>query len=1498
MPAGPTTTTEGPTTTTKSKTTPTGTISTSEGPTTTKSTTKPSGLTTTTEGPTTTTKSTTTPTGITTTSEGPTTTTKSTTKPSGLTTTTEGPMTTTKSTTTPTGITTASEGPTTTKSTTKPSGPTTTTEGPTTTTKSTTTPTGITPTSEGPTTTKSTTKPSGLTTTTEGPTTTTKYSTTPTGITTTSEGPTTTKSTTTPSGQSTTTEGPTTTTKYTTTPTGITTTSEGPTSTKYTTTPSGQSTTTEGPTTTTKSTPTGSTTTSEGPTTTKSTTMPAGPTTTTEGPTTTTKSKTTPTGTISTSEGPTTTKSTTKPSGLTTTTEGPTTTTKSTTIPTGITTTSESPTTTKSTTKPSGLTTTTEGPTTTTKYSTTATGITTTSEGPTSTKSTTTPSGESTTTEGPITTTKSTPTGSTTTSEGPTTTKSTTMPAGPTTTTEGPTTTTKSKTTPTGTISTSEGPTTTKSTTKPSGLTTTTEGPTTTTKSTTTPTEITTTSEGPTTTKSTTKPSGLTTTTEGLTTTIKSPTTPSRITTTSAGPTSTIKSTTTPSGQSTTTEGPTTPTKSTPIGSTTTSEGQTAPESTTMPPGPTTTVEVLTPTTSSTTIHIESSTTTEGPTAKSPTPSIGPTTTTEGPSTPTKSTTTLAGPTTTFNSPTTTPKTTTSEGQTTTTSKGTTTISTTPGHTTQCFCVINGNHYRPGETILDMKHIGAGICLTMICSDICEIHNKTEPCWTTPLPKPTPPVPSCPDWDVVQNETFLLCNCTMARCIENNTIEIIPYECPPLKKITCANGKEPVLVFDENQCCKHYACDCECKGWGDPHYITFDGLYYNYQGNCTYVLMEEITPKHHLKIYVDNVYCDAIEHVSCPRSLIISYKSDVIVLKSQNLVGAAELEAFKDEKRLRLPYFQQGMKIFSSDIALVVEIIPLDAIITFGLSDFTIDLPYRFFDSNTQGQCGKCNNNQADDCMLPGGQIVQSCSAMADFWPAKDIYQPNCQIPSVIPTNEPLPSPTLTPCKPDSDCELLLTSVFKDCHPFVNPDKYYQGCVFDSCHMSNPAVECTSLHMYADACAQAGVCLHWRNHTTYCESDCPSDKVYKPCSPAEQPTCEDSLYKRRLNYLTEGCFCPDGMKLFNKESGICVDKCGCLDPDGIPREFDERFEYNCLNCICEETTKTIACQPKVCPPSPVVNCSGPGFALVNQTNPADPCCSALACKCQSNTCPLIDITCPIGFTVVVYVPEGKCCPEHTCEPKRVCVHKNAEYQPGEMVPVVPCEECTCTNLVDPENGLLQINCEVQQCQEQCEQGYRYTEDNKTNECCGQCVQTHCIFNVRGTKQVLRQGDMWSNPDNKCERYTCLRSGDTFTAVATQIVCPPFEKGNCTPGTIQTAANGCCQVCVESEKACKPVPNKVHIIHMNCQSFEKVDIPFCEGSCNTHTKYSEETSSLQASCSCCKGVRSSNRTVDLLCLNGDVVPYSYVHVDECRCSPSDCTRTAAGPARKRRSFTLL
>ncbi|XP_076027057.1 intestinal mucin-like protein [Genypterus blacodes] len=737
----------------------------------------------------------------------------------------------------------------------------------------------------------------------------------------------------------------------------------------------------------------------------------------------------------------------------------------------------------------------------------------------------------------------------------------------------------------------------------------------------------------------------------------------------------------------------------------------------------------------------------------------------------------------------------------------------------------------------------------------------------------------------------------MARCIENTTVEIIPYECPPLENITCTSGKEPVLVYDEKTCCRHNYCDCVCEGWGDPHYITFDGLYYSYQGNCTYVLMEEITPRYHFKIYIDNVICDPTVDVSCPRSIIVSYESEVVTLKNHNLLEAPELEAIKDGVSLKLPYSHSGVKVINSGINLVLEIPRLQAIVTFGLVGFSVTLPFKYFGKNTQGHCGTCNNNQADDCMLPGGQLVESCPVMADYWLAKDIKQPSCHIPSVPPTNSPVPPPTLTPCKKDSICELLKSSVFEECHSVVLPDKFYEGCVFDSCNVANPVVQCTSLQSYAASCGQAGVCLHWRNHTTLCNSNCPSDKVYKPCGPIEQPTCEDNRKESTIHYTTEGCFCPDGMMLFNQHSDKCVGKCGCLDAEGIPRKFNDRFEYNCQNCICEESTKAIACKPKECPAPPIIDCSIPGFIIVSKPDPLDHCCLALVCQCDSNTCKAIDMNCQVGYVPFVTVPEGKCCPERTCEPKKVCVHKDVEYQPGALVPANACQDCTCSRELEQDSGLLKVICVFMQCKEDCEMGYAYVEPESV-ECCGKCVQTQCVLNVNGTIQLLMVGQTWSPPENKCEHYSCVKNGATFTTYLSHVLCPPFQQSNCQPDTIQTTASGCCKICVEREKACKIVPSTKHVRHNNCQSNKEVYMPYCEGACNTFRKYSDlDTATVEQSCSCCKEIRSSNRTVDLHCLNSDVVPFTYTYVEECGCSHTACTRTSGRLHRKKRSLTL-
>ncbi|XP_056307686.1 intestinal mucin-like protein [Danio aesculapii] len=686
---------------------------------------------------------------------------------------------------------------------------------------------------------------------------------------------------------------------------------------------------------------------------------------------------------------------------------------------------------------------------------------------------------------------------------------------------------------------------------------------------------------------------------------------------------------------------------------------------------------------------------------------------------------------------------------------------------------------------------------TMTPSTATKVKSTTSktPHRTPALPVVTTP-PSCYDCTIIHGS---------ATPVRRN--------CLPPQNITCQNHQPSVLFEDDHNCCPYYVCDCFCQGWGDSHYITFDGLYYTYQGNCTYILMKEISPQFNLTIYIEKVYCDPAENVSCPRSLIVSYNEQNITLRNQRLIGGANLEALEGNDMLTLPYVNNGVRVISSDLNLLLEIPKLNAYVLFGVSGFSINLPFQYFGKNTEGQCGTCNNNQTDDCP---GSLANDCKAMAENWnntvctppallptatPTSTLTGAPTAMPSAAPTATPtagpsatstatptaapthtagpsatstaMPTaaptathtagPSATPKSPHPDCYLLNTT-FEACHSHVPPENFFLACQYDS--SNNPAGVCATLQSYASVCAMFGVCIYWRNYTSQCNIGCSEDKVFLPCGSFDPPTCRDKQMESNITVSTEGCFCSQNTTLFTKDSGVCVPQpCGCLDQSGKPIEFNENYTHNCEDCVCDKARMSVICKPMKCPNVPPVNCTEP-FMLVNVTDPSEPCCRRQVCK-----------------------------------PKELCAFNNTECKPGTKIHVEPCVECNCA--WDPWTELYQMNCYPEMCpDDECLEGFEYVKQD--GECCGTCKLISCIYyREDNTKHILYDGDV---KNFTCETVSCHEINGSFLIEKSKTVCPYSSTHVCEYGfKYVTKDGGCCGTCEPVACIYHSPDNTIHIL---------------------------------------------------------------------------------------------
>ncbi|XP_072277629.1 mucin-5B-like [Pyxicephalus adspersus] len=896
--------------------------------------------------------------------------------------------------------------------------------------------------------------------------------------------------------------------------------------------------------------------------------------------------------------------------------------------------------------------------------------------------------------------------------------------------------------------------------------------------------------------------------------------------------------------------------------------------------------------------------------------------------------------------------------------------------TTRCMCNFNGTIVSPGNILYNTTDKD-GWCFYARCNEKCQVERYSELCSTVPtVPSSTKtgktvtastattitaktgsttqtfatstktaqtktsassvssastPTPGCsavmPPRMV--NETWMIDQCTHATCIGGNNIVVNKKQCAPVKEVSCANRLQPRKTFDESGCCYQKECECVCGGWGVSHYITFDGTYYDFNGQCTYILVQEITPVFdHFRVYIDNFSCDP-DDPSCVKTLRIMYRNDTIVLTSQSLNKRVTNKIYVNNQMVYPAVYKNGITITSSGIFVVVEIPEIGAYISFNVLSFNVRLPISKFSGNTEGHCGKCSNSQVDDCILPNGQLASSCTEMAGQWKVPSQDSSSCNsiptraptisswstlpysslsstyfstlkssvpqtLPTIVPSKEVslLPSvfstavqTTEKPCNTPEVCKVILSNVFKECHTVVPPEPFYQACVSDGCTRSEGDVLCSSLQSYARLCGIEGVCVDWRDSTNgLCSKNCSSHLEYRPCGPAVEPTCNsrynDKFYNKSTDFM-EGCYCPKGTTKFNTISDKCVKTCGCTGPDGMPREPGETWESNCQTCICDNTTMSVRCAAKSCAMPIPASCTEEGSMPVSLLDPANPCCHITECRCNISLCSKVKIVCELGYEAVLQTETRGCCPLYKCVPKDVCVYNGSQYQPGDIVPSSnPCEKCMCDGTMNETSKMHPVTCTPIVCSIKCAQGFTY--QNVAGQCCGTCVQSQCVMDLPdNSTYLLNPGKTWSPPGDNCTEYECVNKKGKLLTVASKMSCPKINLDECVPGTIQKDSKGCCLTCVQERNKCQKMKTEEIILQNGCRSLKPVVMSFCKGNCESSSRYSAKSQSMEHICGCCQETETERVTVDLSCPNGEIMNYSFISVKSCACADSTC-----------------
>uniref|UniRef100_UPI00358E3B3D IgGFc-binding protein n=1 Tax=Myxine glutinosa TaxID=7769 RepID=UPI00358E3B3D len=532
----------------------------------------------------------------------------------------------------------------------------------------------------------------------------------------------------------------------------------------------------------------------------------------------------------------------------------------------------------------------------------------------------------------------------------------------------------------------------------------------------------------------------------------------------------------------------------------------------------------------------------------------------------------------------------------------------------------------------------------------------------------------------------------------------------------------------------------ECTGWGDPHYTTFDGKKFNFQGTSTYVMVQPCNETN-WRVLVKNEHRKGNTRVSYTREVVIEvYGKEIQFFRSKR---------FKLDGVLKnMPYkFSNGSESFlvrhwarfrhlSTDFGLEV---------VYDGHHFVRVLLPSTFSEKVCGLCGNMDTQNGNDFVMKNGTSTDNAAHFGNSWKIGDENNRDVDDDgTTVYLNETLKEKA----RKNDSCGMLLLKdgPFAACHGKLSPQHLSEDCVFEYVvrDMDKEAL-CDSLESYFTMCSADGVKMPTWRKPELCPLQCPSNSSYSTCVPETVATCSDSETKElKQSTCVEGCVCDPGL-LWDVDHCIKEVECGCMQDNNYYNFNESYITEDCSQqCVCQ-TGGNITCVSLTCDLN-TNECKADEHGTLG-CHPID-INECLSNPCSYGTCTNIrasfKCTCMVGYTGILCEKKIDNCAAVSCN-NGTCANMVNDYQ------------CVCNSGWEDAEGIDCIR-SVDDCVNiNCLNGGTCIDKTNAFEC-------RCAIGFSGTYCSINKDDC--TPDSCHNGGTCVDGANTFTCI-----CPKGWTGN-------------------------------------------------------------------------------------------------------------------------------